>query len=47
MDEAFSIGEGGIMIESSNEKDLIITEGGTAMEPYVGMEFESGEAAFR
>uniref|UniRef100_A0A7N2RBA1 FAR1 domain-containing protein n=1 Tax=Quercus lobata TaxID=97700 RepID=A0A7N2RBA1_QUELO len=33
------------MIESSNGKDLVSTEGSSDMEPYVGMDFDSEEAA--
>nr|POE78402.1 protein far1-related sequence 5 [Quercus suber] len=40
-----SSGEDGDMIESSNGKDLVSTEGSSDMEPYVGMDFESEEAA--
>ncbi|XP_023913235.1 protein FAR1-RELATED SEQUENCE 5 isoform X1 [Quercus suber] len=45
MDEHHSSGEDGDMIESSNGKDLVSTEGSSDMEPYVGMDFESEEAA--
>ena len=45
VDEHHSSGEDGDMIESSNGKDLVSTEGSSDMEPYVGMDFESEEAA--
>jgi len=45
VDEQHSSGEDGDMIESSNGKDLVSTEGSSDMEPYVGMDFESEEAA--
>lgn len=44
MDEQPSEGNNGEMIESSNGKELL-NEGNMDMEPYVGMEFESEEAA--
>lgn len=45
MDEHHSDGEDGEMIESSNGKELVEHEGNSKMEPHVGMEFESEEAA--
>ncbi|XP_062173833.1 protein FAR1-RELATED SEQUENCE 12 [Alnus glutinosa] len=44
MDEQPSAGEDGDMVESSNGKELLAEES-SDMEPYVGMEFESEEAA--
>ena len=45
MDEHLSDGEDGEMIETSNGKELVAHEGNSEMEPHVGMEFESEEAA--
>jgi hypothetical protein len=45
VDEQLSAGEDGDMIESSNGKELLTAEESSDMEPYVGMEFESEEAA--
>ncbi|XP_059660004.1 protein FAR1-RELATED SEQUENCE 5-like [Cornus florida] len=45
MDEQPCEGNDGEMIESSNGKELVSSEGDLDMEPYVGMEFESEEAA--
>ncbi|RVW13795.1 Protein FAR1-related sequence 7 [Vitis vinifera] len=45
VDEHLSDGEDGEMIESSNGKELVAHEGNSEMEPHVGMEFESEEAA--
>lgn len=39
------MGEDGDAIEDSNGKEIATTEGSSEMEPYVGMEFESEEAA--
>lgn len=44
VDEQPSEGNNGEMVESSNGKELL-NEGNLDMEPYVGMEFESEEAA--
>ncbi|GMP48685.1 hypothetical protein CsSME_00015955 [Camellia sinensis var. sinensis] len=45
MDENPCASNGGEMIKSSNGKELVINEGNSDREPYVGMEFESEEAA--
>uniref|UniRef100_A0A5B7ATD6 FAR1 domain-containing protein n=1 Tax=Davidia involucrata TaxID=16924 RepID=A0A5B7ATD6_DAVIN len=45
MDEHPCVGDDGELIESSNGKELAANEGNLDMEPYVGMEFESEEAA--
>uniref|UniRef100_A0A5B7AXS9 FAR1 domain-containing protein n=1 Tax=Davidia involucrata TaxID=16924 RepID=A0A5B7AXS9_DAVIN len=45
MDEHPCVGDDGEMIESSNGKELVADEENSDMEPYVGMEFESEEAA--
>ncbi|GAV77555.1 FAR1 domain-containing protein [Cephalotus follicularis] len=48
MEEHLSMSEDGDMnnvAESSNGKELVSIEGSSDMEPYVGMEFESEEAA--
>lgn len=45
VDEHPSTGEYGDMMDSSIEKELGTDEGNSDIEPYVGMEFESEEAA--
>ncbi|KAF7825896.1 protein FAR1-RELATED SEQUENCE 7 [Senna tora] len=45
VEESSSLGLDGNTIDSSNEKELVTTEEGTAVEPFLGMEFESEEAA--
>lgn len=45
MDENCSMGEDGDAIENSSGKEIATTEGSSEMEPYVGMQFESEEAA--
>ncbi|KAK6940430.1 FAR1 DNA binding domain [Dillenia turbinata] len=45
VDVHLSAGEEGEMIESSNHKELGLVKGNPEMEPHVGMEFESEEAA--
>lgn len=45
VDEHPSMSEDGDMLESSNGKELLTTERSSDIEPYVGMEFESEEAA--
>ncbi|CAL8177765.1 unnamed protein product [Prunus armeniaca] len=45
MDEQSSMSKDEDVIESSNGKDAVTSEGNSDMEPYVGMEFESEEAA--
>ncbi|KAG6630960.1 protein FAR1-RELATED SEQUENCE 5 isoform X3 [Carya illinoinensis] len=45
VDEHPSMSEDGDMMESSNGKELLTTEESSDIEPYVGMEFESEEAA--
>lgn len=45
MDEQPSIIEEGDTIENSNGNEILTTEESSDMEPYVGMEFESEEAA--
>ncbi|GMP48686.1 hypothetical protein CsSME_00015955 [Camellia sinensis var. sinensis] len=45
VDENPCASNGGEMIKSSNGKELVINEGNSDREPYVGMEFESEEAA--
>ncbi|KAL7201195.1 hypothetical protein ACSBR1_032990 [Camellia fascicularis] len=45
MDENPCVSTSGEMIESSNGKELATNKGNSDVEPYVGMEFESEEAA--
>ncbi|XP_057484259.1 protein FAR1-RELATED SEQUENCE 5-like isoform X2 [Actinidia eriantha] len=45
MDENPCVGIGGEMTESSNGKELVSSEENSDLEPFVGMEFESEEAA--
>lgn len=45
VDESISLQLDGNVIESSNGKESVTTDEGSALEPYLGMEFESEEAA--
>ncbi|XP_052185542.1 protein FAR1-RELATED SEQUENCE 5 isoform X3 [Diospyros lotus] len=45
LEENPSAGSGGEMVQNSNEEQLLISEGNSDMEPYLGMQFESEEAA--